>query len=84
MEGMRSYASVAGWAVDFVKAARERPLWARLLLRLALGRYAYRELAGLVTELKKQGFVTNLPYELEGTDYHRDAIPPDIKRVTDA
>lgn len=70
-------AGIVGWAIDFVRAAVERPLWARILLRVTMGRYAYREFIGLMDELNREGFLTYMGYELYGIDYHNDLVPFD-------
>ena len=71
------YAIVAGWAVDFVRAARERSLLMRLLMRFAMGGYAYREFVGMMDELDRRGFIPYMEYELEHMDYHDDEVPFD-------
>ena len=76
MEG-QSYASVAMWAVDFFRAFNERPWWARMLGRLAMGRYAYREFIGLRDSLERDGLDPSCPYELESHPCHKDKVPAD-------
>lgn len=71
-----SYASVIGWSQDFVRAMGDRPYWARLLFRLAVGRYAYREFIGLVMALQEQGDPVSR-YELQGSRYQEDEVPGD-------
>ncbi len=66
---------VIAWASDFARAVHGRPLWAKLLLRLALGRFAARELYGLWARLKESGFDPAYDYTLQGMQYHRDRIP---------
>ena len=70
-----NYATIAGWAVDFVRATRERPLLAKIVFRFVIGRYAYREFIGMMDALEVDGFVPYLSYELEQMDYHQDALP---------
>jgi hypothetical protein len=69
------YGAICGWAVDFVGAARERPVWAKLLVRLALGKWAYREFIGLIDELYRNGCIPYVSYELENMEYHTDIVP---------
>lgn len=71
------YARITMWALDFVRAARERPLWARLLLRIALGKYAYREFIGLMDALQRDSLMPYYDYGLEGMDIHQDHVPFD-------
>jgi len=73
MEEIR-WGAISGWAIDFIRAMRERPLWARILFRLTLGRFAYREFIGLMDELDC-GFSLYGDYGLEGMEYHQDATP---------
>jgi hypothetical protein len=65
------------WAMDFVRAARERPLWARILLRLAMGKYAYREFIGMMDSIQRDSGCLYLGYELEHLEYHTDKVPRD-------
>lgn len=71
-----NYAPVLAWSQDFARAMGDRPPWARLLFRLAAGRYAYREFVGLVLALKERGDSV-AGYELEGCEYHREEVPGD-------
>ena len=72
-----TYAAVAGWAVDFVRAARERNTLMRLLLRVAMGKHAYRELIGLMDELDRQGMCPYFRYGCASQEYHADPVPFD-------
>ena len=65
------------WALDFARAARERPRWARALFRIAVGKYAYREFIGLQDELARQSYSPYYGYDLERMDYHDDEVPLD-------
>lgn len=69
------WGSIGGWALDCLRAARERPLWARLLLRTALGRYAYREFLGLQDELARGGLSPYQDYSCQSARYHADPQP---------
>ena len=64
-----------GWTQDFFHALEEigRPrLW---LLRLIMGRYAFRELVGMFEDLKSRGYWTeNFGYILQDMDYHNDKV----------
>ncbi len=66
---------VFAWTFDFVQAIRERPLWARFLLRIAMGKYAYREFIGIMETLRDHGFYIDSGYELEHMKYHQKSIP---------
>ena len=78
--GTSSYGATIGWTQDFARAMGDRPLWARLLFRLAVGRLAYREFVGLLTELKSRGDALDC-YSLDGQDYHKDKVPFDFGKV---
>lgn len=71
------WGAMGGWAVDFIRAAGDRPLWARLLMRMAMGKWAYREFIGLMDELDRGGFIPYMSYELKSQRYHKDEVPFD-------
>jgi hypothetical protein len=58
-------------ALDFCRALNERGWLAKLLFRLAVGKYAYREYEFLEASLNKQGFDTKLSYGCEDMEYHK-------------
>lgn len=66
---------IVAWALDFERALRQRPLWARLLFRLIAGRYAYREFIGLQDSLAKEGWTPYMDYGLEHVSYHGSSVP---------
>ena len=63
-----------GWMVDFLRAAAERPRAWRWLLRLCLGRYAYREFIGMVETARDAKFYPVAKYGLEGKSHHEVGI----------
>ena len=65
------------WALDFVRAMRERSRLMRWLFRLAAGKYAYREFVGLVLCLDNSGFAPEWGYGLENCEYHNKKLPLD-------
>ena len=65
------------WALDFARAVRERPRWARILFRIVVGRYAYREFIGLQDALIAEGYSPYFGYSLERQDYHKERVPLD-------
>lgn len=73
MSGQDSF--VWPWAMDFLRAARERPLWARLALPIVLGRFAFRELVGLQDALMRIGYSAYFPYGAGGASYHQEKGP---------
>ena len=71
-----NYICCAAWGVDFIRAMIERPLWAKILFRLSMGKYAYREFIGLMDALEVEGMVPYLAgYGLENQEYHKDKLP---------
>lgn len=67
-------AFITGWALDFVRAIHERNWLCKLILRLAMGKYAYRELFGLRKALEDNGWYPDFEYELKGMAYHKDKV----------
>ena len=63
------------WGLDCVRALRERPWWAKLLVKFVFGRYAYRELIGMIWSLEITGANTRFDYGIEGTDYNKEKTP---------
>ena len=63
--------TAGAWALDFIRAYNERPLWAKLAARLIFGKYAYSEFYCLVRHLEKHGPDPFYDYELEAMDYHK-------------
>ncbi len=74
---MSSYAIVAAWAIDFIRAMQEQSWISRVLLRLSMGKYAYREFIGMIDGLEQTGCspYLGIGYSLEGMDYHQDKLP---------
>jgi len=66
---------IVAWALDFERALRQRPLWAKLLFRVIAGQYAYREFIGLQDALKKEGWTPYIDYGLEHVSYHSHDVP---------
>jgi len=70
-----SYASAAAWALDFWYAFLERPKILRWIAKLAMGKYAYREIYGAKQAVKKYGwFRETCGYDLKNMDYHKDKV----------
>jgi hypothetical protein len=73
--------AVTAWALDLVRALNTRPIIARLIMRFAMGKYAYRELIGLIDALDNAGFSQRYDNELENLDYHEERMPLDFRTV---
>ena len=65
------YAGVSAWAVDFLRAFKERPRIFRPILRILVGKYAWRELCGMAESLRETGMMPEFGYDLEGCEYHK-------------
>ena len=68
--------TVTAWAEDFTYALEERPWICKLLFRIAIGRYAWREFTGMVIAMIQDGWFIpkNVGYGLRGMDYHKEKI----------
>ena len=64
-------ADAEAWSSDFIRAIRERSLLMRKLFKLSLGKYAKRELIGLIEDIEKS-YNTHFDYNLENANYHKD------------
>ena len=47
-----NWPAMAAWGLDFSRAVNERPLWARFLFWLSIGKYGRREYRGLQKSLE--------------------------------
>lgn len=63
-----------GWTLDFLRAVHNRPRFTHWLLRLAVGRYAWRELCGMSHAIRQQGFPPENDYDLQGAGYHQEQV----------
>ena len=61
-------------ALDFCRALNERGWLAKLLFRLAVGRYAYREYELMYMNIKFEGYSPELEYGLQDMDYHKKTM----------
>lgn len=62
-------------SLDFIRALNERHWVVKLLFRIVVGRYAYREFLFMVRIIEEQGMGAFHEYGLRGHDYHRDPQP---------
>ena len=69
------WGALAMWSLDFIRAVRERPLLAKILFRICLGKYAYREFIGMMDTFQGAGYSPYYDYSLESADYHKDKTP---------
>lgn len=61
---------LGGWTIDFMRAVYERNWFYRLMFRIAIGRYAYREFQGMTGITNDHFAGIDFGYDLEGQDYH--------------
>ena len=69
------FAKISMWALDFCRAFRARPRWARFLCRLIMGRFARNEMWGLVKCLYEEGYDPTYDYALQEMEYHKKRSP---------
>ena len=62
------------WAKDLMEAVEERPWYAKVLLRLALGKYAFNEFLGLRGVFSETS-IFPVGYQLEDAYYHNEKHP---------
>ena len=72
---MTDFGVWAMWGLDFSRAVMGRSSIYKLLLRLVLGKYAFRELCGLMEAINKDGYPVG-EYGCKGCDYHKDKAKP--------
>lgn len=61
--------------LDFIRALNERPAWVKLLFRLVVGKYAYREFLFVVKNIRDSGYGPFYDYGLNHHEYHADEQP---------
>ena len=71
---MEDYIGCIAWGEDMMKAIHAHGKFRKWLIRLALGKYAYREMIGLDETINLYGFNTHDAYELKEMDYHKDKV----------
>lgn len=70
-----SWGVLAVWSLDFIRAIWSRGVLAKVLFRISLGKYAYREFIGMMDAFEREGFSPYYGYDLENQQYHKDKIP---------
>jgi hypothetical protein len=71
-----NYAVSTAWAEDFIYAVEERAWIFKLLFRLAVGRFAWREFMGMAESLILSGgyYPRYVGYCQEEQEYHKDDV----------
>jgi len=59
--------------LDFIRALNERPAWLKLLFRIVVGEYAYREFLFMVANI--EGYDPLGEYGCRELEYHRERKP---------
>jgi len=63
---------LSGWATDFVRAYLEKPFLIRTIIRLLMGKYACRELDGMIYVMEKAwSGSSTFGYDLKDIDYNK-------------
>lgn len=73
-EYTNSWLRVYPWALDYCRAMIHRPWWSKILFRLVIGRYAFREFMGMLDYVRRVGDYMG-DYNLESLEYHKDVFP---------
>jgi hypothetical protein len=60
--------TISAWSTDFVRALGERPKIMKWLFKLVIGRYAWREFAGMYKAIPYPEF----GYDLKNNEYHKE------------
>lgn len=68
------YTAALAWGMDMCRAMNRFGKFRKWLLKLVMGRYAYRELIGLRDCIEKYGYSTDWDYGLEDMKYHKDKV----------
>ena len=71
---IETHHALLGWMQDFWAAYADRPKILRWIARMAMGKYAYRELYGSRDAIIKSGYGI-WDYSLQELDYHKDKVP---------
>jgi hypothetical protein len=75
MNNYDDYIIISAWASDFVRAMQNKPRIIKLIFRIIMGRYAYREFIGLMDDMTRAGLFPYFDYSLENCKYHKDPVP---------
>jgi len=81
LDDQNTFAVTAWWALDFSRAIYNMNWLRRILFRIIIGKYAYREFAGIMQTLHSGQYDPRYTYELEDTDYNKEELPIDLRKV---
>jgi len=71
---IETYIQVSAWAMDFWYAFLDRPKFLRWIAKIAMGKYAYRELYEIKVCFENVDLLPNIGYSLKHMDYHKDKV----------
>jgi len=71
---VETYIVAVAWGQDMICAINDFGKIRKFILRMIMGRYAWREMIGLRDSIEKYGYGTNHGYSLENLDYHKDKV----------
>lgn len=81
LDDQNTFVVTAWWALDFSRAIYNMNWLRRILFRIIIGKYAYREFVGIMQTLHSGKYDPRYPYELEDTDYNKEELPIDLCKV---
>ena len=71
---METYMGAVVWGMDMLRAIHKHRKFRKWLIKLAIGRHAFREMVGLDDVINEYGYDTHSDYGLEDMDYHREKV----------
>lgn len=72
------YTEIYAWGLDFWRAFLAKPKFLRWIAKLAMGKYAYRELYGLKEALLKRNELVGADWAVSETcEYYKDKVSLD-------
>lgn len=81
LDDQNTFVVTAWWALDFSRAIYNMNWLRRILFRIVIGKYAYREFAGIMQTLHSGKYDPGYPYELENVDYNKEKLSLDLRKV---
>ena len=71
---LETYVVYQAWSLDMLRKLYEHSKFRKWIIRLILGKYAFRELMGLRDQLIKDGYDLSFGYGLEDCDYNKNKV----------
>jgi hypothetical protein len=76
VKDLGDYATTTMWSMDFVRALLRLPWYRRIIFRITVGKYTYREFIGMANSMRNE---IHYEYDLEHMDYHNEILRMDFK-----